>query len=110
VKLDPENFPLASDFAQSYYGIKPLRTEEALAAWNYALKIANDDIERQGVYIHLARIELNSGLFDEARKHLETVTHEMYGGLKERLIKNLNTKEASAKSVTSPPAKTTQPK
>ncbi|HSY09805.1 MAG TPA: hypothetical protein VK840_02710, partial [Candidatus Dormibacteraeota bacterium] len=26
VRLDPGNFPLATDYAQSYYGIKPLRT------------------------------------------------------------------------------------
>ena len=28
LKLDPHNFPLASDVAQTYYGIKPLRLEE----------------------------------------------------------------------------------
>ena len=33
LKLDPQNFPLASDVAQTYYGIKPLRLEDALKAW-----------------------------------------------------------------------------
>jgi tetratricopeptide (TPR) repeat protein len=96
LKLDPKNFPLATDYAQSYYGIKPLRTEEALTAWNEALKIANDDFEREGVYIHLARVELNSGLFDQARNHLNLVTNEFYNVLKGRLNRNLLEKEKKA--------------
>ena len=96
LKLDPKNFPLATDYAQSYYGIKPLRTEEALTAWNEALKIANDDFEREGVYIHLARVELNSGLFDQARNHLNLVTNEFYTVLKGRLNRNLLEKEKKA--------------
>jgi tetratricopeptide (TPR) repeat protein len=102
LKLDPTNFPLATDFAQSYYGIKPLRTEEALTAWNYALKVANDDIEREGVYLHMARVELNSGLFEEARKHLNVVTNGMYTVLKTRLVKNLAEKEGKAKEPKGP--------
>lgn len=93
VKLDPDNFPLATDYAQSYYGIKPLRVADALKAWNYALKVANDQIERDGVYIHLARIKLLSGRFDEARQHLDRVTNEMYQTLKSRLAKNIIEKE-----------------
>ena len=57
MKLDPENFPLATDYAQSYYGIRPLRTNDALVAWTNALNIARDDVEREGVYLHLARIK-----------------------------------------------------
>ena len=55
IKLDPEDFPLATDIAQTYYGIKPPRTNEAFTAWNYAMSIARDQIERDGVHIHLAR-------------------------------------------------------
>jgi tetratricopeptide (TPR) repeat protein len=96
LQLDPKNFPLATDYAQSYYGIKPLRTNDALAAWNYALKVANDDFEREGVYIHLARVELNSGQFDKARQHLNLVTNQFYGVLKDRLTRNLAEKERKA--------------
>lgn len=98
LQLDPTNFPLASDLAQTYYGIKPLRADEAIEAWNYALKIANDDIEREGVHIHLARVKLNSGRFAEAREHLNSVTNQMYTVLKTRLLRNLVQKEASALS------------
>ena len=104
LKLDPANFPLATDVAQTYYGIKPMRLKEALAAWNYALKIANDDIERQGVYLHLARLQLNNNEFFEARTNLALVTNEMYTTLKSRLVRNLAEKQEKAAG-TNPPAR-----
>ena len=104
LKLDPHNFPLASDVAQTYYGIKPTRTEDALKAWNDALKIANDEIEREGVYLHLARFKLDAARFDEARQQLKSVTNEMYTILKNNLIKNIDAQEAKAKATNAPPA------
>lgn len=101
IKLDPTNFPLATDYAQTFYGIKPMRTQDALKAWNDALKVANDDIEREGVYVHLARISLNSALFDDARRHLAGITNQMYDGIKERLERNLKQKEAKWKETNS---------
>jgi tetratricopeptide (TPR) repeat protein len=108
IQLDPKNFPLATDYAQSYYGIKPLRTKEALAAWNYALSIAHDDFEREGIYVHLARVELNSGEFLEARNHLDLVTNKFYNVLKDRLIRNLIEKQK--KSTNAPAAAPVEPK
>ena len=102
LKLDPDNFPLASDLAQSYYGIKPTRTEDALKAWNYALKIAHDEIEREGVYVHLARFKLNAGRFDEARRDLGGVTNLMYLDLKKRVTRSLEEREAQAKGTNAP--------
>ena len=98
MKLDPTNFPLASDVAQTYYGIKPPRTEEALRSWTNAFRIANDDIEREGVHVHFARIKLGVGRFDEARAHLNAVTNEMYTDVKSRVLRNLNEKEQESKA------------
>src|SRR5437667_2573001 len=70
MKLDPDNFVLASDYAQSYYGIRPMSTGDAIVAWESALKIAPDDKEREGVYIHLARIKLNAARVEDVRQHL----------------------------------------
>lgn len=98
LELDPRNFILATDWASSYYGIKPPRHEEAIEAWTYALNIANDDVERQGVHIHLARFNINLGRFDKAREHLAAVRHEMYAVLKQRVSDNLQRKEAQAKA------------
>lgn len=96
MKLDPNNFPLATDYAQSYYGIKPLRTNDALVAWTNALNIAHDDVEREGVYIHLARIKLAAGRYAEASAQLNAVTNPMYADLKNRLERNLAQRENTA--------------
>ena len=85
IQLAPDDFPLAADYAQTYYGIRPLRTNDALVAWTNALQIAHDDNERQGVYLHLARIKMSVGRFAEARAHLNDVTNAAFAGLKHRL-------------------------
>src|SRR5687767_281090 len=67
LELDPNNFVLATDYAQSYYGFKPDKKfeahhwDEAIKAWQSALELASDDIQRQGVYIHFARVQINAG-------------------------------------------------
>jgi cytochrome c-type biogenesis protein CcmH/NrfG len=100
VRLDPNNFPLASDYAQTYYGIRPLRMDDALVAWTNALNIAHDDIEREGVYIHLARIKMVAGRYAEARAQLDAVTNSMYADLKRRLERNLAQRENAATNST----------
>lgn len=104
MRLDPTNFPLASDIAQTYYGIKPTRVEDALTAWTNALRLASDELEREGVYVHFARIKLHAGRFDEARAHLNAITNEHYAALKQRLTKNIVELEAAAKATNSPPS------
>lgn len=101
MKLDPTNFILANDYAQSFYGTKPPRYKEGLEAWKHALPLARDEIEREGVLIHLARIETKLGDFPAAEKHLNVVTNDMYSNIKNRLTKNL--KEAQEKMTNSTP-------
>ncbi len=98
MRLDPTNFPLASDVAQSYYGVQPLRTDEALKAWTNALHLAHDDVEKEGVYVHFARLKTLAGRYAEAQKHLDTITNAMYAELKSRLQRNLNAREEQAKT------------
>ena len=100
LKLDPQNFPLASDVAQTYYGIRPLRIDEALKAWTNTLAIAQSGVEREGVYLHLARFKLMAGRFAEARAHLNSVTNPTYNELKTRLTRNLNEQEKQAQQGT----------
>ena len=92
----PDNFPLATDYAQSYYGIRPLRTNDALLAWTNTLQIAHDDTEREGVYIHLARVKTSIGRFAEARAHLADVTNAAFAELKHRLEKSIVEHENAA--------------
>ena len=93
MQLNPQNFLLAADYAESYYGIRPLRTNDALEAWTNALQIARDDNEREGVYLHLARIKTAAGRFAEARAHLNNVTNAAFADLKHRLERNLAERE-----------------
>ena len=97
-QLDPENFDLATDYAETYYGIRPLRTNDALVAWNNALKVARNDVEREGVFIHLARIKTAAGFFAEARAQLDAVTNAVYDVLKNQLAHNLANRENAATS------------
>jgi tetratricopeptide (TPR) repeat protein len=96
MQLDPENFELATDFAESYYGIRPLRTNDALVAWTNALDIAHNDVEREGIFIHLARVKTAAGFFDEARAQLGAVTNAIYADVKTRLERNLVERENAA--------------
>ncbi len=102
-QLDPTNFLLASDVAMSYYGIKPLRTNDALVAWTNALSLARDEIEREGVFIHFARIEAQAGMFADAHKRLDAVTNEMYIDTKRHVARMLNEKEHPELATNEPP-------
>lgn len=106
MKLAPDDFPLASDVAQTFYGIRPPRTEEALRAWTNAFSLAHDNIEREGVHTHFARVKLHAGRFDEARLHLNAVTNDMYAELKRRLTRSLNDEEAKSKGTNAIPSET----
>ncbi len=102
LQFSPADFPLASDLAQTYYGIKPLRVDEAIKAWEYALKIARDSIEREGIHIHLARVKLNAGRLTEARQHLESVTNNMYSPLRNRIQRNVDEREEKTRKQLGP--------
>ncbi len=90
IKRAPDDFVLFSDYAECFYGTNPPRWKDGLDAWTEALNIAHDDEEREGVYIHLARINLKLGNFDAARMRLNGVTNQEYSGLKNKILKNLN--------------------
>ncbi len=104
VQLDPDNFDLATDYAESYYGIRPLRTNDALAAWTNALHTAHNDVEREGVFIHLARVKISAGRFDEARAQLDAVTNAFYADLTNRLERKLVERQnAATNAIVAPP-------
>jgi len=104
IKLDPDNFILFTDYAESFYGTNPPRWKDGLAAWTEALKIAHDDVEREGVYIHLARIHLKLGDYDQTRANLDEVTNANYAEFKARLMRNLKAALDKARTNAPPPA------
>jgi tetratricopeptide (TPR) repeat protein len=98
IKMDPDNFILFSDYAESFYGIKPPRWKDGLEAWTEALNIAHDEVEREGVHLHLARIQLQLGDYDQARTNLDVVTNANYVKLKNALAQNLTNSPAKEKT------------
>jgi tetratricopeptide (TPR) repeat protein len=104
IKLDPDNFVLFTDYAQSFYGTDPPRWKDGLAAWAEALKLARDEIEREGVYLQMAHIHLELGQYDQVRSNLDVVTNANYAPLKARLARDLNKALAKAGTNVPPPA------
>ena len=104
MQLDPQNFVLATEYAESFYGMLPRGqvdrtvhaektrqiTDRAIEAWQAALALAQDDLQRQGVLIHLARNRFLSGRYDQAAADLVPVTHEALQTLKSRIQRNID--------------------
>ncbi len=102
-EIEPENFKLSTDLAESYYGIKPFRTNEAIEAWSNSLALASSDVEREGVLIHLARINIMADRTADARALLGQVTNADYADLKARLLRNAEKKEHPEPDANAPP-------
>ncbi|HTL17502.1 MAG TPA: hypothetical protein VL793_09705, partial [Patescibacteria group bacterium] len=89
VRLEPKNYAFARDLAQTYYSVKPFPTDEALQAWTNALTTAQEESDREDVYVHLARVKMLAGHFAEARAQLGAVTNESCLKAKTSLLQNL---------------------
>jgi tetratricopeptide (TPR) repeat protein len=106
--LDPENFSLAAELAQTYYGIKVPKSDdaeahrqavlkladEAITAWQVARKLCTNALEQEGIHLHFARWQINTGRFEDARKNLDAITNSYWGRSKETLEKKLLGREA----------------
>lgn len=106
--LDPDNFSMAAELAQTYYGVKaPKHTdtnatraaeiklgEEALAAWTTAERLSSNDLEREGIQLHFARWQINLGRYDDARKRLAAVSNDTWTVTKRNLTRKLEARES----------------
>jgi Tfp pilus assembly protein PilF len=93
LRLDPQNYAFARDFAQTYYSLKPLPVNDALQAWTNALGIAHEEADREDACVHLARVKMLAGRFAEARSQLGAVTNETRLKAKANLLHNLEERE-----------------
>lgn len=105
--LRPLDFKLASDVAQTWYGVKPAPApdeagrkraelaviESGLGAWTNVLRLATLDEEREGVRLHLARWQIKAGRWAEARTHLDAVTNATHSVVKARLERSWRDKQ-----------------
>jgi tetratricopeptide (TPR) repeat protein len=96
LRLDPTKFVFASTYADAYYAVKPFPAEAALKAWANAMRLAKTDLEQEGVMVHMARVKMVAGRYDEARKQLTSVTNAAFGTLKASLLKNIAEREKDA--------------
>lgn len=120
--MDPENYSMAAELAQTFYGIKTPKFEdtnatraaeiklgdEALAAWKTAQKLASNELEREGIHLHFARWQINLGRYAEARTNLASVSNEVWAVTKRNLTKKLESKE-SGLSITNAPGAASAP-
>lgn len=123
LSLAPDSFSLAAELAQTYYGIKPPKLadtnatraaemklgEEALAAWKTAQKLSNNELEREGIHLHLARWQINMGRYPEARTSLASITNEPWVATKKTLTRKLEGREGSTAVTNAPPPLTVPP-
>ncbi|MGB9601775.1 MAG: hypothetical protein ACPMAG_03185 [Limisphaerales bacterium] len=118
IELDPENFLIASDLAQTYYGFKlpslsasEIRTNklvqqiasEAIEAWRAAEKLAKDDMQKQGCLLHIGRWQITAMRLADARKTLEPIDIEEYRTTKEVLLKKLESAERELAKIADQP-------
>lgn len=88
-ELDPKKFQLASELAETYHDIRPVRVEEGRRAWARALQNARDDSDREWVNLQLALLEANAGDLVAARQQLAKSSGQHYTELHRRLAKAL---------------------
>ncbi len=89
MELDPKKFQLASELAETYHDIRPIRIEEGRRAWARALQNARDDSDREWVNLQLALLEANAGDLIAARQQLAKSSGQHYTELHRRLAKAL---------------------
>jgi tetratricopeptide (TPR) repeat protein len=66
--LDPQNFDLSTAYAETFYMMPNPDWEEAYAAWKFCLGQPLSEGQRQFVCMHLARVCLHWGHYDEAKE------------------------------------------
>jgi tetratricopeptide (TPR) repeat protein len=66
--LDPQNFDLATAYAETFYEMPKPDWEEAFAAWKFCLNQQLDEGQQQLVYTHLARVCIRRERYDEAKE------------------------------------------
>jgi len=118
LSLDAENFSLAAELAQTYYGIKPPKfddtnqtrraeiklADDAMAAWQVAQKMARNELEREGINLHFARWQINTGRYEAARKSLAAVTNDLWAKSKTTLTRKLANRETGSSPTNAPEA------
>jgi tetratricopeptide (TPR) repeat protein len=92
-RLDPTNYAFASKAAETHYTLKNFPTQNALQAWTNALLRTHSEPERDGVYVHLARVNMLAGHYAQARNILAAITNADCLKLKSNLLETIKARE-----------------
>lgn len=103
--LAPQDFDLASAYAQTFYAMPEPDWQEAYAAWKFCLDLPLDDAQRQFVYANLARAGVELGRYDEAREWTTKLTNDGKNSVRRALERRI----AERKKTVGPPAVTNSP-
>jgi tetratricopeptide (TPR) repeat protein len=68
--LAPQDFNYAQSYAETFYQVTKPDWQAALAAWQFCLGQPLDEVGRERVYSHLARVCIRSHRYDEAHTWL----------------------------------------
>ena len=71
--LAPQNTEYAQSYAETFYEVPKPGWQAALDAWQFCLGQPLDEVSRQRVYSHLARVYLRMARYDEARTWLAKI-------------------------------------
>jgi len=88
--LAPNEYQYATAYAESFVLWPKADWREALAAWQYCLKVAPTELERQRVCSNIARVYIKLGRVDEARVWLNKITVGELQSLRQVLIRRLD--------------------
>lgn len=99
LELNPDQFTTATELASVYYACDPPRPDDALKAWQAALALAGEEVEREGVYVHLARVNMQARREAEARRWLNQITNAAFQSARDKIEKGLAPTATNAPSV-----------
>ena len=101
--LVPQDFGMASTYAETFYMVPKPDWQEAYAGWQFCLKQPLDEGERQHVYANLARVCNRMGRNDEARQWLSKLTDNGQSSVRRSLERKIVEQATAAGSTTNPP-------
>ena len=87
--LAPQDFDLASAYAQTFYGVPEPDWQEAYEAWKFCLDQPLTDAQRQFVYANLARADVELGRYDEAWQWTAKLTNERQDSVRRGLERRI---------------------
>jgi tetratricopeptide (TPR) repeat protein len=96
--LVPQDFEMASTYAQTFYMMPKPDWQGAYDGWQFCLKQPLDDGQRQLVYANIARVCVRMGRNDEAKEWVARLTDDRQAPIRRSLEKKIAEQSAATDS------------